>query len=180
MKVKKILRSILISFILFMLLGFAAGLYWDLTDKDEEPESGARPPSNEWGSEDSSEPDSSIDPNLARYSINYVMLEENDEIEPVHTFLFSADGSYPTTYVEGQALYVSDLRGRVTRTSSDSWFGTIETGWVTDPNDSNREYEFKGWYLDPECTIPYEVGEVYEGNLTLYADINVARWIGPY
>ncbi len=120
------------------------------------------------------------------YTISYVMLEGDTEAQEVHTFLWYDAGTYPTSYVEGEGLFVSDLRGRVTRTAfdvpEDSWFygaGT-ETGWVVDPNDSCKEYEFKGWFLDAACAYPYEYGKVYEGDLTLYADIGVARWTLPY
>lgn len=79
------------------------------------------------------------------------------------------NGFYPETYTSGEKVKISNLK---------SSFRCSGPGgdYHNNKGSGHAEYEFKGWYLDNEKTIPFNgilpVGTT--GNITLYADISMS------
>ena len=76
-------------------------------------------------------------------------------------------GSYPETYTYGKGATISSLK------SSFSCSG--ENGEYHNGNGTGRvTYEFKGWYLDWNATIPFDgtIPADWAGDITLYASIS--------
>ena len=84
------------------------------------------------------------------------------------------NGFYPETYTKGESVVISDLKARF---SCSGPGGDYHSG----SGSGSATYEFKGWYLDSEKTIPFNgtipVGTT--GDITLYADISML-WTHAY
>lgn len=113
------------------------------------------------------------------YKITYKMVVGNKE-QDVYEPLFKADGAYPIYYSEGSTVTVSDLNGR---TSVVTAYGdSYTTDVFADPNNPNRDFDFRGWFLDEACTIPL-IDNTFSGlaeDVTLYAKISIGYWTDFY
>ena len=94
------------------------------------------------------------------YSVSYLAVEDG-EVVRMYDSLYMKGGNYPTTYTNGERLYVDDLNEII-------FVGATE------------DRTFLGWYIDPECETPFECGGTYSENLTLYAKLNVGYWTQNY
>ncbi len=101
------------------------------------------------------------DVSLPDGEIKYLMVTDKG-VEAIPDFLFKKNGSYQTHYVGGTEIIVDDLRD-------------VEYG--------NEVYTFAGWYLDEECTLPFEGSFSWVSAVrVLYADVDVSvsTWTGFY
>ena len=72
---------------------------------------------------------------------------------------FKTDGNYPTSYISGEETIIDDLKSSFI---------------INRPNNGGDSgYKFKGWYLDEECTIPFDgvITADMTGDITIYAFI---------
>ncbi len=124
-------------------------------------------------------------PEKETYIVDYVGIFNGVKKE-INDVFFLDYGSYPTSYTVGQNVAVDDLHGRTKRTPvPEEWEmpGAYTTsGGFFINGDINTEYEFMGWYLDPECTILFDrvLGDNERGDITLYAKYIVAMWTDLY
>lgn len=181
--VKSIFQSVLCILTVVVLLGAIVVVFRPNTsEKPTEPNTPEIPI-------EPSEPITPIEPNEpndgVEYTITYRMVANGTE-EDIYEPLFRSDGEYPTVYTEGDRITISDLNGKVTKTPvPDSWgmdgAYTIK-GDFTDPNNSNRTFEFYGWFLDSECTLAVSDNTIYNasGDITLYAKIFIGIWSNFY
>ncbi len=95
-------------------------------------------------------------PAPARYTITY-MMASGGQLSNVPQLLIDDAGTYPTSYEEGAAVTVSDLRGR-------------GNGYV-DPENSCKDYKFYGWYMDQACTQAVKDWDNWTGNVVLFAKV---------
>lgn len=113
------------------------------------------------------------------YSITYKMVS-GGEVQEVYEPLFKENGNYPIYYEAGETITVSDLNGRAS--SVDLPYGEVVTGAFLDPNNSQRDFVFKGWYLDEACTVLLvnnSFCNLYE-DITLYAKVSIGYWTKNY
>lgn len=77
-------------------------------------------------------------------------------------------GFYPETYTSGESVRISDLKS-IFHCSGPGGDYHSGSGY------GSAEYEFNGWYLDSEKTIPFNgiIPAGTTGDITLYADINM-------
>ena len=93
---------------------------------------------------------------VTAYSISYYAVEKGKVVD-VYPSLFKPGGSYPTSYVAGEYVYIDDLEEII-------FIGKYE------------DRMFLGWYMDEACTQKYENGKKGLGDLTLYAKLSVGYW----
>ena len=113
------------------------------------------------------------------YKITYKMVAGN-KVQDVYEPLFKADGTYPIYYTEGCTVTVSDLNGRTS--VSTVYGGSCITGVFPDPNNPNRDFDFRGWFLDENCTVPL-VDNTFSGlaeDVTLYGKVIIGYWTDFY
>ena len=124
-------------------------------------------------------PDSSTNPpNVIEYKAVI-----DGKVCEIPEFLYYADGSYPAEYTSGEALKISDLKGRMSVSDipqEENELPIISMSGYPDPKDAQKEYEFYGWYLGEELTDAFEGRIETEGKKTLYAKISVAYWTKFY
>lgn len=99
------------------------------------------------------------------YTITYRMVITNKDYKEaiIYASLFKKDGSYPKRYNSKDGAVISDLE-RI----------------VFDYED--KDYIFKGWYLNPELTRTFD-GTIDPGtaeDITLYAKVEHCAWTGFY
>ena len=113
-------------------------------------------------------------------TVTYKAVVNGTEKE-IYKGMFSEKGQYPTEVPLRSNLVVSDLLGKMTKGEPIEWLGGayIYSG-VPVSGPSGVEYEFWGWYLDKDLTQVYDGSLVVTENVTLYADVVEAYWIGPY
>ena len=102
----------------------------------------------------------------------------------IYDGMYASDGAYPTEALAFTRVKISDLNGRMNERPVD-WEGfegmRVVTGNpVYDAERPGYEYGFYGWYLDKACTQEFRGAIVLREDVTLYAKIDVAFWIGPY
>ena len=115
-------------------------------------------------------------------TVTYKAIVDGKETE-IYEGMYSAKGQYPTEVPLRSTLSVSDLLGKMTKGPELNWEGfegTYVYSGIGVEGPSGQEYEFWGWYLDKELTVPYEGSLVVTEDVTLYADIVEVYWIGPY
>ena len=112
--------------------------------------------------------------NMQTYTITYLRAGGANEktlfeIGSEYGLSKADNGFYPETYTSGEKVKISNLK---------SSFSCSGPGgdYHNNKGSGHAEYEFKGWYLDNEKTIPFNgilpVGTT--GNITLYADISMS------
>ena len=115
-------------------------------------------------------------------TVTYKAIVGGEETE-IYKGMFSAKGQYPTEIPLRTNLVVSDLLGKMTKGDPITWEG-FDGAYIYTGNPvvapSGAEYEFWGWYLDKELTQTYDGSYVATEDVTLYADVRVGFWIGPY
>ncbi len=123
-----------------------------------------------------------IEPTTA-YLITYKSVTDGGAPEDVYAPLFYEDGNYPTSYEAGKGATVSPLKGEMTEAyweidGGDDFTCYIGSGY----DEGDISYEFYGWYYDADCTqkMNGSISKMQTGNVTLYAKIAIAEWIGPY
>ena len=104
--------------------------------------------------EESTEEDSSSVENVERYNIRYVGIKtyRYEEME-IPSGMMKDGKLYPTEYIAGTPINIDDL----------AYY------WTT-----LAEYEFRGYYQDPACEIPFTgITETTTGDVVIYALIQV-------
>ena len=108
-------------------------------------------------------PNALVFANGATYSITYKRAGYEDEPDlfangSEYAQSQQTNGNYPTTYKNGTAVSVSDLKSSFSGTGANA-----------------ESYTFDGWYWDTEMETPFEgtIPDDMVGNITLYADITV-------
>ena len=128
---------------------------------------------------------------ITYYAVEYGRFDSKDPVvTEINPLMFLKDGSYPTSYDEGEEVYISPLKS-----------GLVD---ISDHEDR----EFKGWYADVTCTMLYsdvstteyefpdwwDEGETYtvtedeysgikvkaSGDLIFYAKLVCGYWTGAY
>lgn len=96
------------------------------------------------------------------FKIEYVSVISGEVVE-VYPTLFKKNGNYPTEYIEGERVEISQLHDIV---------------WVGEYHDRT----FHGWYLDKACTQAFDGVIDTEGdwNITLYAKVSIGTWTPNY
>ncbi len=177
---------VVIIFLAFVVVGGAVGgvIAWRHDKNSANSGGGALIQGEQVKPGDKQEPGITENPDnpIVTYSIVYRAIENGKE-KDIYAPLFAEGGNYPTTYTPGADLNVSPLNGAVTVTQVEweGWEGTkVVTGAFTDPQDSNTDYEFYGWYTDVACTQSFDGSLETTGTQTLYAKIVKGTWIGGY
>ena len=121
--------------------------------------------------------------NKETYTVTYYGIIDGEVVE-IPKECYKKDGNYPTSYRAGEQIYISPLE---------------EIAYIGEHEDR----EFHGWYADAACTTLYSemseeeawyffeegtyIKEVAGGvtfkakaDITLYAKLTVAYWLGPY
>lgn len=123
------------------------------------------------------------------YKITYIGVVDGSVTE-IPSFLWTADGNYPTRYIVGETTQISDLRGKMEEfvwelEENELPVVVLAGSGIRDPEDSNVTYFFYGWYLDEACTQEFDgvITAAQKGHITLYAKISVDsedNWTGNY
>lgn len=108
------------------------------------------------------------------YNISYYAVE-NGEVGDIYTDMYKIGGNYPTSYSSDDNLYIDDLLGKMSPVMLGGTTCYIGSS-IPDRENPNKDYAFYGWYTDSACTISFQQGKRYAGNLTLYAKIMVSCW----
>ena len=111
------------------------------------------------------------------YSIEYVGIQDGKETE-ITPLLWQNGGLYPSAYCNCRDTLIDDLRGKMTRVDFGDLQGAYIGSGVIDPDNPRKDYSFYGWFLDKECTQPFDgiIESTSVGNITLYAKIEVGYW----
>lgn len=92
------------------------------------------------------------------YTITYKVVAQGYVVDiPENAFVKGRN--YPTTYTEGETVVLDD---------------PVQEYWY----DAYNQYEFRGWYLDEACTIPFDGETVANSNqdVTVYAKTKWYLW----
>ncbi len=177
-KGKKKSRKGVVAVVILILSAFIAGsIGWIIVEKKEslnneggiitpvpEPSEDLPPTTEE---KPSVTPPVEVFPTLEpeTYTITYRLIEDGVE-KDVYEFLWQDGEEYPTSYREGEFFAFANLNGA--------------TEYYPDPTNVNKDYSFKGWYLDKECKTALANTRIVSGDVTLYGKVTVGYWIGPY
>lgn len=115
-------------------------------------------------------------------SVTYKIAGSEELVSDKFSWLLDSKGNYPLFYKKGVGARVSDLLGlaQISESIDGENYAYIP---VSDPSDSNHSACFLGWYLDTECTNPFD-GEISwetTDDIVLYAKIEEEResnWTG--
>lgn len=104
------------------------------------------------------------------------------ELIDIYEGMYADDGAYPTEAVAFTRVQISDLHGRMNEQPVDweGWEGTRVVTGVPVCDENGYEHGFYGWYTDAACTQAFRGSMLVREDVTLYAKIDVAYWIGPY
>ena len=92
------------------------------------------------------------------YAITYKVIAQVYVVDiPENAFVKGRN--YPTSYTEGETVVIDNP-------VQDYWY------------DAYNQYEFRGWYLDEACTIPFDGEKVgkSEADVTVYAKTAWSLW----
>lgn len=86
-----------------------------------------------------------------------------------------------TTVYKEQIGDVTTYTNKLSSLNTDS-DGNVPYFLVTVTHNSNRTFEFYGWFLDSECTLAVSDNTIYNasGDITLYAKISIGIWTNFY
>lgn len=99
--------------------------------------------------------------NYTECTITYKAVMGNEVVD-IPSVCFEKNGNYPTTYVEGIGVSISDLKVKAMQ---------FET------NGSGTDYDFKGWFTNSSCTTAFTgIDANARGDITIYAKIAVAYY----
>lgn len=78
-------------------------------------------------------------------------------------------------YAKWQYMLIVNYQDGVTANQSiDVIHGRTVKNYNFNVNPTREDYIFDGWYVDPDCQIPYDMDEVITHNITIYAKWNEA------